>query len=408
MKFCSVCSKDVPINNFSRHKRRHNGTNKKTCPVCQVPICDNVWERHLKSQSHKDKENQLKEQQNLPTVESFLREFLDTTKGPLMHLSSAYTKEIERNGGLSDLSPGRETEETRIWARLGLRPPILFPAAECWQRKPPVDEYLTDLLHGFSKSTTKVYSRGKPHDPINLPPLHEVLRQLHSPDLSSTKYAINIFAEAVELRVPNRLVGYFPVYQDSDLVTTTNITPKFSAAELHVDHGKHGVTLLHGGCVKLWVLYPLTPHNLERFSTLHRSDTTFIELQGQLEGGELCVQTEHQAIYLPPGCIHGTYTLQGGLTPGIEFSTVECLEPAAKMWDLNSERARLCGNDCYPLLEAVIMGLRSETPARRVEAMEILCPKYKRVCKLSPGILSMVKKQLPMNCSKCGALWGKH
>ncbi|KAI1322674.1 hypothetical protein F5Y16DRAFT_404223 [Xylariaceae sp. FL0255] len=164
----------------------------------------------------------------------------------------------------------------QISACLGLRPPMLFPAAECWQRRPPVDDYMTDLLHGFSKLTTRIYARSKPHDLIIPPPLYKVLRQLHSPDLSSTKYAINMFAESVELRIPDRLIGYVFLYRDSDLGTTTNITPKFSSAELHIDHGKHSVTLLHGGCVKLWVLYPLTPHNLERFSTLHRSEANYL------------------------------------------------------------------------------------------------------------------------------------
>ncbi|KAI1318353.1 hypothetical protein F5Y16DRAFT_135267 [Xylariaceae sp. FL0255] len=121
-----------------------------------------------------------------------------------------------------------------------------------------------------------------------------------------------------------------------------------------------------------------------------------------------CVQTEDQAIYLPLGCIHSTYTLQGGLTPGIEFSTIECLEPAAKIWDINSERARLCGNDCYPLLEAVIMGLRSGRSDRLLKSMELLCPKYKRVCKLNPVIWSKVRKELPRNCSECGKLWVNH
>lgn len=304
---------------------------------------------------------------------------------------------------------------------------MLFPAAECWKSKPSVENYMTDLLHGFSKHTTRVYSRGQPSDPIYPPPFLDVLRQLDKPDLSSTQYAINIAAESAEVKIPERLVGHIPVYQDNNLITTTNVTPRFSAAELHVgkkaqtmtsrrlidqaphsDHGKHGVTLLNRGCVKLWALYPLTPHNLAQFSALHKSNAAFIELQGNLEGGEFCLQTEYQAIYLPPGCIHGTYTLQGGLTPGIGFTTVECLEPAANMWDLDSKGLRLHGNDCYPLLEAIIMGLRCEKEDRREKAVQLLCPKYRRLCKLNPGILSKVKKELPRVCSECDASWAKH
>ncbi|KAI1322433.1 hypothetical protein F5Y16DRAFT_404448 [Xylariaceae sp. FL0255] len=215
-------------------------------------------------------------------------------------------------------------------------------------------------------------------------------------------------AESAEIRIPDRLIGHVPIYQDIDLVPITNVILKFSAAELYVDYGKHGIILLHGGCVKLWALYLLTPHNFERFSAANQSDTAFVKLQRHLEGGVTCVQTEDQAIYLPPGCIHNIYTLQGGLTPGIEFSTIECLEPAVKMWDSNSENARLCGNDCYPLFEAVVIGLRSRRPDWQVKAIELLCLKYKRVCKLNPAILSKVKRELSRNCSKCGALWGKY
>ncbi|KAH9905205.1 hypothetical protein F4778DRAFT_729069 [Xylariomycetidae sp. FL2044] len=429
-RVCEECKKAVSRNNFARHQRKHDETNRKDCHYCQTKIYEQGWKRHIESQSHKNKVNHYKKQQTLPvdqlpgpqlqleahitvtpqdgSVGSLVRDFLHTTGGPLSPLASAYAKEIVRTGGLSGLQPEGDTELTRIWAGLGLRPPMLFPAAECWQKKPPPDDYYTDLLQGFSKRETQVYSRGKPFNPIVPPPFREVLRQLDRPDPSSTKYAINMLADSVEVRIPERLLGLVPAYLDSDIITTTNVTPKFSAAELHVDHGKHGVTLLYGGCVKLWALYPLTPYNLERFSTARGSDVAFIQLQGQLEGGKFCVQTEDQAIYLPPGCVHSTFTLQGGLTPGIEFSTVECLEPAAKMLDLNLKGLGLCGNDYYPLLEAIIMGLRSERQDQQEKAMEVLCPKYRKVRTVNPGILPKVKRQLPKYCSKCNALWGKH
>ncbi|KAI0388351.1 hypothetical protein F5Y17DRAFT_230031 [Xylariaceae sp. FL0594] len=206
LRFCPTCNKEVPRKNYARHLRVHNRTNYKTCQVCEIKICENGWRQHCRSQAHKDREKQQREH-ILPNPELLIYEFLNTTTGPLMHLSSAYKQEIERASGLSDLNPDRETQQTRIWADLGLRPPMLFPAAECWQRKPPIEDYMNDLLDGFSKITTGVYSRGKPHDPIRPPPFYEVLRQLQSPDVSSTKYAINMVAESAEIRVPDRLTG---------------------------------------------------------------------------------------------------------------------------------------------------------------------------------------------------------
>ncbi|KAI0964893.1 hypothetical protein F4678DRAFT_468078 [Xylaria arbuscula] len=91
-------------------------------------------------------------------------------------------------------------------------------------------------------------------------------------------YAINMVAESADIKIPERLQLQVPIYQNSDIVTTTNITPEFSAAGLHIDHGKHGVTVFYRGCVKLWALYPLTSYNLEHFSAVHPSDAAFIEL----------------------------------------------------------------------------------------------------------------------------------
>ena len=63
---------------------------------------------------------------------------------------------------------------------------------------------------------------------------------------------------------------------------------------------------------------------------------------------------------MPPGCIHGTLTLQGGATPRIEISGAHVLEMAAKVFDMNLDiYKRLSTNDQVPLLKSCIMASRS-------------------------------------------------
>ncbi|KAI3322953.1 hypothetical protein HD806DRAFT_499740 [Xylariaceae sp. AK1471] len=401
-QICLSCNKKVPKKNFARHIQQHNNTHKKKCTDCNVFICTSVWKKHIRSRKHQVNKTSSG---NVPT-ESLLHDILTISDGPLLQLSSAYRTEVTRAGGLTSLEPSRGAQS---WMSLGLRPPILFPADECWSEKPPsLDVYLIDLLDQFSKKTTKVYRRGSTYRPFETPPIHIVVQQLKEPDIISPLYAINMVAESSKIRIPERLYGQNQVYKENDIITTTNITPKFSASDLHVDHGRHGVTLLYGGCVKLWALYPLSSHNFQQISKAYQSNNVFVDLQGKLEGGEFCIQTEEQAIYLPPGCIHGTITLQGGLTPGIEFTTPECLDATVLMWDLNSTVLEVSKDDCLPFLEAISISLRSSLASRREKAIAVLCKKYKKVARLKPTIWTKFNKVLPVSCTNCGHSWRRH
>ncbi|KAH9908158.1 hypothetical protein F4778DRAFT_720544 [Xylariomycetidae sp. FL2044] len=400
---CLVCNKEIRKQNFARHTQQHNNSHKIRCSSCDILICKSVWRKHLKTQKH---QASIRPSGSICTKSSVL-EILESNNEALGQLSSAYGKEIEKAGGLTLLDPSRDNQK---WAELGLRLPMLFPADECWREKPPsLDTFLVDLLDKFDKTTTKIYRRGSPYHPCKTVPIHTVIQQLQLPEVSGTLYAVNMATSSAIVRIPERLYdGQDPVYKEESILTTTNITPKFSASDLHVDHGRHVVTLLYGGCVKLWALYPLTPHNLQQMSEAYRSNAVFIDLQGKLEGGEFCVQTEDQAIYLPPGCIHSTITLQGGLAPGIEFTTGRCLDAAGSMWDLNSSLLRVCKDDCVPLVEAILLGLRSDDESQRRKAMASLCTRYSTIAKLKPAIFSQLKKQIRGNCSRCEFPWRKH
>ncbi|KAI1288564.1 hypothetical protein F5Y03DRAFT_389161 [Xylaria venustula] len=295
-------------------------------------------------------------------------------------------KEIKRAGGLSDLQP----REAPMWAELGLRPPGLLPANECWAYKPPLDIYMTELLCGFNQTTT-IFSRGGPRQPLDHPPLHKVIEQLQHPDAASTYYATNMTAKSVCIKIPDRLHRGFPVLE-TDHEVTTNITPRFSGVDLH-----------------LWALYPLTENNRAKLQQAYQSNAMFIELQGVLEGGEFCIQTEDQALYLPPGCIHSTITLKGGLTPGILFTTAECLKPSVSIWDIDTALVKADQDDCGYFIRAVTMSLRSKDEMRQKEAWDLLCRCYPRISTRRWNELEgYMRGALPKKCAVCNQPWRGH
>jgi hypothetical protein len=169
-------------------------------------------------------------------------------------------------------------------------------------------------------------------------------------------------------------------------------------------------TLLYGGCVKLWLLYPPTKHNIQELSRVGLSNSLLIALKGNLEGGLYALQTEDYAMHIEAGWIHATYTLKGGFVPGITYTTAECLQPAKITWDLMCHLpVEVQRGDCEPLLRAVSMTLGLEGGHEAV--CEALCSHYKRIHKLNPPLWSNIKRRLSQQnktCVTCNKLWTKH
>ncbi|KAI0398706.1 hypothetical protein F4802DRAFT_592377, partial [Xylaria palmicola] len=382
-KTCGKCQMPVSRKNFARHHRRHHESPQVLrCHICSASIRKKGWAKHLRA--HKtapmpsiepsfpctpsaqlsselpqipgpaiSRQGRTQEFQEdtapMPSIEppppcasvaqlssklpqapnteefpqSLWHEFLTLTHNSLSPLIAAYNSEIQRAGGLSNL----QCKETITWSSIGLRPPLLFPANECWVEKPTPECFLSDLILRSNPKTT-VVCRGSPRQPVNNLGISGVFKQLLEPVTARSLCALNMTSTLPQIKVPEWFYGKYCIYENTHEVKT-NITPKFSAVDLHVDCGAHGITLLHSGCVKLWALYPLTQTNFDLLTKVYCSNAILIELQGKLEGGTFCIQTEEQAIYLPPGCIHSTITLQGGLTPGITFTTAESLKPSA-------------------------------------------------------------------------------
>lgn len=55
-KYCDLCKKQIPKQNFGRHQQAHNGQHRKVCTLCHILVSGSRWARHLKTKTHISKE----------------------------------------------------------------------------------------------------------------------------------------------------------------------------------------------------------------------------------------------------------------------------------------------------------------------------------------------------------------
>lgn len=364
------------------------------CPYCAKRVEDvskSNWGRHIQRHSQKAKQEL--------EPEGLMEEVLDISQGPLAPLTAAFRSAIRRSEGLTTLPA---TETIHLWQDLFQDAPALYPASEYWVKKPAYDDLLNELVHEFDKRETKVYVRGRPHFPCDNAPFSKVLRQLRDPNASSTYYTTNMSTCVAQIRMPERFIGTHPYYMDNNILTNINITPKYTFVDLHINHGKHVVTTSHGGCVKLWATYPLTDENRRLYAKECAQNDIFIRLHDKLERGVFLITTDDVVIKLPPGCLHATLTLRGGVVPGFEYTTASCLGVSAAVWDLHSAAFKMGRDGDIPLFEALIMALRSDQQDNRTEAFRTLCPRWKTLGRSKYAKLSNLKRLCGPNCHHYG------
>jgi hypothetical protein len=73
------------------------------------------------------------------------------------------------------------------------------------------------------------------------------------------------------------------------------------------------------------VFYPPTNYNLDIFHSASPSSLRLEQCIGRLRDGFLCDTDSSQALYIPPGWLHATYTVCGGTLVGISFATLSGL-----------------------------------------------------------------------------------
>ncbi|KAH8889914.1 hypothetical protein GQ53DRAFT_842479 [Thozetella sp. PMI_491] len=348
--------------------------------------------------------------QNTPRdlLDAFLG-MADGADGPLRPLALAFKEAIRRANACNS---GISTSTSSIWGEFGLKPPMALSAKELWTEKAQDDEFMDDLIEKYERGTTNIYRRGQPHTPNTSATLYTVIKQLSVPNPTETFYATNLVGGQSQMQIPERLRGS-TAYSD-DLMVTTNLTPQCTFVDLHVDHGKHVVTAVHGGCVKLWALYPWTNHNRKVYEKHAGEHDMFIRLHTLLEHGEFPLTEDGEALYLTAGCLHATYTLQGGPTSGIEYTTKECINYTFPVLQVD---LRVFGSDedsSRPFLESIIMAARSEDT--KDKAAKFFCVMYPKITGAAgkTAIFAEAKQALRreesgnQDCGSCGKKWQSH
>ncbi|KAH8431015.1 uncharacterized protein LDX57_008676 [Aspergillus melleus] len=187
-----------------------------------------------------------------------------------------------------------------------------------------VCETLQSITHRFSperddESTFRVNYQGEVDASVD-PGI--AIAQLLDPDplkpVFLTGLRLPILAE-LGFRCPSDLCTVAEPMEESNV--QINLTPKFSFVDLHIDYGADGVSALVGDCRKIWLLYPPSRNNLVAMRTVDGQRGKLARIMHRLEGGIMVETTAAQSLYIPAGCIHATFTLQGGFLVARDFTT---------------------------------------------------------------------------------------
>ncbi|EXM13702.1 hypothetical protein RAB80_016957 [Fusarium oxysporum f. sp. vasinfectum] len=81
---------------------------------------------------------------------------------------------------------------------------------------------------------------------------------------------------------------------------------------------------------------------MSSWTTYRKSNKIFEVLVDHLENGQAAVQNTGEAIYLPPGYKHATYTLKGGVVFDINYATKEGLLIISKIFEIEAEKLSDC------------------------------------------------------------------
>ncbi|EXL64042.1 hypothetical protein FOPG_19688 [Fusarium oxysporum f. sp. conglutinans race 2 54008] len=270
--------------------------------------------------------------------QSSVEGFLEKSTGPQRKWANLFKKALEKAGSLSTLNNKDEDG------------PLIFPVEECLNEGVTDNILIDNIFHHYDQKSQKIYSDKDPDRPQKDATLAEVLQQLTHPNLANVKYAVNL-GHGHSTMKPMR----FSLHKtESEMITNANVTPEGTCILPHIDRGNHVVTCLGRGCQKLWLLYPPTTTNLSLWAKYRKSNKIFEDLVDHLENGEVAVQNTDEAIYLPPGYIHATYTLKGGIVFGINYATKEGLPITSKIFEIETENfLTVDKEDVTPLLESI-------------------------------------------------------
>ncbi|CZR65289.1 uncharacterized protein PAC_15189 [Phialocephala subalpina] len=129
-----------------------------------------------------------------------------------------------------------------------------------------------------------------------------------------------------------------------------NVGPKGTFVEGHIDSGNIGRAVVFGNCIKAWLCFPPTTHNMRLWAAHLGTNPAFAIYGSRLQGG-IIIRTSNDpsddgnCITLREGTYHAVFTVSGGFLGGINYATHECLAVMTQCIVLQLPRAKDDGID---------------------------------------------------------------
>lgn len=130
---------------------------------------------------------------------------------------------------------------------------------------------------------------------------------------------IPLSSSVVRIALPERFAREVLHSEQAEKVYA-NIGFANQTVTFHIDTGHAVLSALAGACEKVWLLAPPLEGNI---AILNKGPRDFLSLAAKLAKLVLVHQTSADVMFLPPGVIHATFTVQTGLLYGISFRTLQ-------------------------------------------------------------------------------------
>ncbi|EEA18485.1 hypothetical protein PMAA_102620 [Talaromyces marneffei ATCC 18224] len=247
-----------------------------------------------------------------------------------------------------------------LWQSCTTSVPTLYNSSQCWTvRIPSVRELVIDALvrtenarsRPVSEEDFRISCQGEINGSMDY---RIALAQLIDPDPVQPVFLTGLrlpSAENCGFRCPYDLCAV--VEPEEECNVQVNMTPRYSFVDLHIDYGADGLSTLIGECRKIWLLYPPSKANLRAMKTVENQRVKLSRIMHQLEGGIMVATNASHAIYIPAGCIHATFTLQGGFLIAKDFTTSESLAAITSylLYGLDRALSSTAREVCYEWFE---------------------------------------------------------
>lgn len=142
-----------------------------------------------------------------------------------------------------------------------------------------------------------------------------------------------------------------------------------------------GLSLCMHKSRKLWFLFPPTDHNLKLMKIELGQNAKLWRVGARMEGGVVCETTDKEAIYLPAGCIHAVFTLDGGFLVSLDFTTRDSVSVFGRYLaqDLHLAMDEESQRNClFSYIESLEVALHNQRAVAAVESWLKLEPRLQR------------------------------